>query len=166
LTETRQNSEPVCLRTDARATLSAPPFNQPVARLPGLQRRYDVTAARSGISLRQDVLEPPPRLGPGEFGSPRSCSPVHSSQIPRFDSAPIARTLIALGGENGSIAIKTQKGEVVIQQLDEVRYAVAVDGLVRYVGTQEECERRVAILVPKNDRAAQDQALTRLSRLL
>ena len=42
--------------------------------------------------------------------------------------------------------------------------AVAVDGVVRYVGSQAECERRCAILVPKNDRATQDQALVRLSR--
>ena len=58
--------------------------------------------------------------------------------------------------------MKTHKGDIVIQRLDEGRYAVAVDGIVRYVGTQEECERRVAILVPKNDRAAQDRALARL----
>jgi hypothetical protein len=60
--------------------------------------------------------------------------------------------------------MKTHKGDVVIQRLDEWRYAVAVDGVVRYVGSQVECERRAAILVPKNDRAMQDQALTRLSR--
>jgi len=36
------------------------------------------------------------------------------------------------------IAMKTQKGDVVIRRLDERRYAVAVDGIVRYVGTQEE----------------------------
>jgi hypothetical protein len=41
----------------------------------------------------------------------------------------------------------------------------AVDGLVRYVGSQVECERRAAIFVPKNDRAAQDQALLRLAYL-
>ena len=58
--------------------------------------------------------------------------------------------------------MKTHKGDIVIQRLDEGRYAVAVDGIVRHVGTQEECERRVAILVPKNDRAAQDRALGRL----
>jgi hypothetical protein len=58
--------------------------------------------------------------------------------------------------------MKTHKGEIVIQRLDEGHYAVAVDGIVRYVGTQEECERRAAILVPKNDRAAQDRALGRL----
>jgi hypothetical protein len=49
-----------------------------------------------------------------------------------------------------------EKGHVAIQRLDEGRYALKVDGLVRYVGTEEECERRVAILLPKNDRAAQD----------
>jgi hypothetical protein len=61
--------------------------------------------------------------------------------------------------------MKTHKGDVVIQHLDEGRYAVAVDGVVRYVGSQEECERRAAVLAPKNDRAAQNQALARLSRI-
>jgi hypothetical protein len=61
--------------------------------------------------------------------------------------------------------MKTQKRDVVIQRLDEWRYAVAVDGLVRYVGSQEECERRVVALAPRNDRAAQDHALVRLVHL-
>ena len=60
--------------------------------------------------------------------------------------------------------MKTHKGDIVIQRLDEGRYAVAVDGVIRYVGSQTECERRVAILAPKSDRAAQDEALGRLSR--
>ena len=60
-----------------------------------------------------------------------------------------------------TIATKAGKGDVVIQRLDEWRYAVAVDGLVRYVGSQVECERRAAIPVPKNDRGTQDQALRR-----
>ena len=60
--------------------------------------------------------------------------------------------------------MKTHKGSVVICRLNDGRYAVSVDGIVRYVGSQEECERRVAILAPKNDRAAQDQALGRLIR--
>ena len=60
----------------------------------------------------------------------------------------------------------THKGDIVIQRLDEGRFAVAVDGVVRYVGSQEECERRVVILAPKNDRAAQDEALARSGRLM
>ena len=60
--------------------------------------------------------------------------------------------------------MKTHNSEILIQRLDEHRYASAVVGLVRYVGSQAECERRCAILAPKNDRAAQDQALVRLSR--
>jgi len=64
----------------------------------------------------------------------------------------------------GFIAMKTHKGDIVIQRLDEGRYAVTVDGVVRYVGSQVECERRVAILVPKSDRASQDRALGLLSR--
>jgi len=51
--------------------------------------------------------------------------------------------------------------DVEIQQLDDRRVAFAVDGLVRYVGSQEECVRRAAILSRKNDRATQDQALMR-----
>ena len=61
--------------------------------------------------------------------------------------------------------MKTQKIEIVIQRLDETRFAVAVDGLVRYVGSQAECQRRAAILLPRNDRATQDQALRRWARL-
>ena len=48
--------------------------------------------------------------------------------------------------------MKTDNSDVVIQRVDEWRYAVAVDGLVRYAGSQAECERRAAIFVPKNDR--------------
>jgi hypothetical protein len=51
--------------------------------------------------------------------------------------------------------------DVEIQQLDDGRVAVAVDGIVRYVGSQVECVRRAAILSRKNDRATQDQALLR-----
>ena len=61
--------------------------------------------------------------------------------------------------------MKTHKGDVVIQRLDEWRFAVAVDGLVRYVGSRVECERRAAILLPKNDRTAQDEALLRWASL-
>jgi hypothetical protein len=61
--------------------------------------------------------------------------------------------------------MKSHKGDIVIQRLDEGRFALAVDGVVRYVGSQEECERRVVIMAPKNDRAVQDQALGRLALL-
>ena len=60
--------------------------------------------------------------------------------------------------------MKTHKVDIVIQRLDEWRYAVTVDGFVRYVSSQVECERRVVMLAPKNDRATQDQALGRLAR--
>jgi hypothetical protein len=62
--------------------------------------------------------------------------------------------------------MNTHKIDIVIQRLDDMRFAVAVDGLVRYVGSQVECERRAAIFAPKSDRAAQDQALMRLERLM
>jgi hypothetical protein len=61
-------------------------------------------------------------------------------------------------------AMKAPKPGIEIQRLDDKRYAVMVDGLVRYVGTLEECQRREAILAPKNDRAAQDRALERRAR--
>jgi len=61
--------------------------------------------------------------------------------------------------------MKTHNGDVVIQRLDEWRFAFAVDGIVRYVGSRGECERRAAILATNNDRAAQDQALLRLAYL-
>jgi hypothetical protein len=56
------------------------------------------------------------------------------------------------------------KDDVVIQRLDESRYAVAVHGIVRYVGSQEECQRRAEILSPKNDRDVQDEGLARACR--
>jgi hypothetical protein len=59
--------------------------------------------------------------------------------------------------------MKARGAGVEIQRLDEKRYAVAIDGVVRYVGTLEECERRAAIFTPRNDRAAQDRALGRLT---
>ena len=45
---------------------------------------------------------------------------------------------------------------IVILPLHEGRFAVAVDGVVHYVGTEEECQRRVEILAAKDDRAVQD----------
>jgi hypothetical protein len=63
--------------------------------------------------------------------------------------------------------VRTQRPhEIVIHRLDERRYALAVDGIVRYVGTEEECRRRLKMLVANNDRAGQDQALGRLWRIM
>jgi hypothetical protein len=62
--------------------------------------------------------------------------------------------------------MKTRDRNVVIRRLDERRYALEVDGIVRYVGSEEECQRRRGMLVPKRDRADQDKALARLGRIL
>jgi hypothetical protein len=62
--------------------------------------------------------------------------------------------------------VRTRRGIIAIQRLDERRYALAVDGVVRYVGTEEECQRRVAMLSPKNERTDQDKALGRLWRIM
>ena len=42
-----------------------------------------------------------------------------------------------------------------------MRCAVALDGVVRYVGSREECMRRAQILVPRSDREQQDLMLVR-----
>ena len=62
--------------------------------------------------------------------------------------------------------MKTRKGAIVIERLDQRRYAVTVDGIVRFVGTQEECQQRVAVLGQKEDRSDQDKALARSVRRL
>jgi len=54
--------------------------------------------------------------------------------------------------------------DIAVQRLDDNRYVLTVDGIVRYVGTRKECERRSPILTAKNDRATQDRALARLGR--
>jgi hypothetical protein len=63
-------------------------------------------------------------------------------------------------------ALKTQNRDIVVRRLDERRYAIMVDGIVRYVGSEEECQRRLAMLAPNQDRADQDKALARLGRIL
>jgi hypothetical protein len=60
--------------------------------------------------------------------------------------------------------MKSRKTGVEIHRLDENRYAVLFDDIVRFVGDLEQCERRAAILLPKNDRTAQDEALSRITR--
>jgi hypothetical protein len=62
--------------------------------------------------------------------------------------------------------MKTRDRNIVVRPLDERRYALDVDGIVRFVGSEEECQRRFAILAPKKDRPDQDKALARLGRIL
>jgi hypothetical protein len=62
--------------------------------------------------------------------------------------------------------MKTYKREVVVQRLDERRYALAVDGVVRYVGTEEEYQRRLAMVVPKNNGGRQNDGWGRLWRIM
>jgi hypothetical protein len=57
--------------------------------------------------------------------------------------------------------MKTRKDSVAIWRLDEHRFAVGVDNVVRYVGSQEECQRRAAILTQQPDRELQDRSLLR-----
>ena len=60
--------------------------------------------------------------------------------------------------------MKARNGAIVIERLDERRYAVTVDGIVRFVGTQEECRQRVALLSEKEDRADQNKAMVQSIR--
>ena len=46
------------------------------------------------------------------------------------------------------------------------RFTLAIDGIVRFIGTEEECGRRLVVLAPNNDRANQDKALARLAWLI
>ena len=59
--------------------------------------------------------------------------------------------------------MKTSKTGIQIWDLDGsgFRYAVAVDGVVRYVGEREQCVRRAEILVTRQDREYQDRMLLR-----
>jgi hypothetical protein len=59
--------------------------------------------------------------------------------------------------------MKPNKVDIEIWDLDGngMRFAVAVDGLVRYVGAREQCLRRAQILAVPGDRERQDQMLVR-----
>ena len=59
--------------------------------------------------------------------------------------------------------MKSTKTGVEIWDLDGrgIRCAVAPDGVVRYVGTRDQCVRRAEILVLANDRGIQDLMLVR-----
>jgi hypothetical protein len=50
------------------------------------------------------------------------------------------------------MAVKTRDRNIVIRCLDDRRYALDVDGIVRYVGSKEECRRRLATLAPSRIR--------------
>ena len=57
-----------------------------------------------------------------------------------------------------------QKG-IAVCRLDEIRYAMSVDQVIRYVGSQEECARRAQMLLLTNTRDLQDHALARICRM-
>jgi hypothetical protein len=61
--------------------------------------------------------------------------------------------------------MKARKEGIAIWRLDEKRYAISVDQVIRYVGSQEECQRRAEILLPKDSRKEQDNALMRACQL-
>ena len=62
--------------------------------------------------------------------------------------------------------MKTLNHVIAVRRIDEWRFAVSVDDVVRYVGSREECERRAALLIPRNDRGTQDEAVARLAQVM
>ncbi len=60
--------------------------------------------------------------------------------------------------------MRTSKERIAIWQLDDSRFALGLDQIVRYVGSLEDCERRAALLMPKDDRDRQDRALAQACR--
>jgi hypothetical protein len=62
--------------------------------------------------------------------------------------------------------MKAQETGIEIWDLDAsgVRCALAVNGLIRYVGSRDECRRRAEILARHGDRERQDVMLARALR--
>jgi hypothetical protein len=61
--------------------------------------------------------------------------------------------------------MKTPKEGVAVRWLDEIRYAISLDQVIRYGGSQADCERRAEILLRRNSRDMQDRALARVCRM-
>ena len=63
-------------------------------------------------------------------------------------------------------AMKAHENGIEIWDLDAsgARCALAVNGLVRYVGSRDECLRRAEILARRDDRERQNQMLGRALR--
>ena len=56
--------------------------------------------------------------------------------------------------------MKTARGVVTVVSLDDGRMAIQVDGIVTYVGSREDCQRRLNILKRSSpDQVARDRAL-------
>src|SRR5438874_2892744 len=103
----------------------------------------------SGVSGARGLHRPASRLH----------SPMHSASAPRR-----AKKWVGPSGSKRpmqcSLCVKTKlpnmtattNSTLEIHRLDDKRYALTLDGFVRYVGTQEECERRAVILGHKKSR--------------
>lgn len=62
-------------------------------------------------------------------------------------------------------SMRNRKEGVAVWRLDENRYAISVDQVIRFVGSQDECQRRAEILLQKNSREIQDRALVQACRV-
>lgn len=54
--------------------------------------------------------------------------------------------------------------EIRLLDADGMRCALLVNGLIRYVGSRDECQRRAEILARRSSRESQDQMLARALR--
>jgi hypothetical protein len=72
-------------------------------------------------------------------------------------------TYSSLSPGRQNAAMKTPKAGVEIWDLDGrgIRCALALDGVVRYVGARDQCVRRAEILAAANNRGFQDLMLVR-----
>lgn len=59
--------------------------------------------------------------------------------------------------------MKANETTIEIRRLDAegARCALLIDGLIRYVGSFDECQRRAEILARRSDRERQDRMLAR-----
>ena len=62
--------------------------------------------------------------------------------------------------------MKARETSIEIRVLDAngARCALAINGVIHYVGSREECQRRAEILARRSDRERQDQMLARALR--
>jgi hypothetical protein len=79
----------------------------------------------------------------------------------------IASLIVRLRDRRGVSAMKTARGVITVVSLDDGtdRMAIQVDGIVTYVGSPEECRRRLDILKQvRPDPSVRDRALGRAIR--
>ena len=127
--------------------------------------RFCAAGLESGPKILTEVREPVPTLIAPRCSLVGKTSETHPTR--GLHTVNAHRRTVAgpiIDGKRSS-CMKQRKQGVAVWRLDEIRYAMGVDQVIRYVGSQEECERRAEILLPKNARDIQDRALARACRM-